>query len=369
MNVYIHKAVPLLSLCFLCICLLTAEGNEKEIFKNFNAPFWYRGFSPEQEIVGARTLNTKVFISEEGHRIYRIFSHPVHCMTGQGMMEDLPDRCPLCDSNWQVGESFSGYVDGLFEDLFICGQTATYIQANEAYYYRGFVEFNTDAVPDTATIDSLVLTLNCAQWPVYNEDHDIWSMESQPSASGAMTVYYDAMDGDCYVDEYLGGTGWNSWGLDSTAIETFTDQLTDDWFAVGISDFYSASAYFLLYQCSSGYIDAIGLGVAEEKPAMPANTMTMDIEPNPFSATTTITLTIPGAHKSTGAQEKTRLHIYSMAGSLIRSFSLPPAYSLLNTEVTWDGRDGKGNPVPSGTYFCKVSMGKNPVCKKVLLIR
>ncbi len=35
--------------------------------------WYYRGFELSQEIVSARTLNTKVFINDNGHRIYRVF--------------------------------------------------------------------------------------------------------------------------------------------------------------------------------------------------------------------------------------------------------------------------------------------------------
>ena len=370
-----QKRIPLIA-CLLIFAsissfsVLLAGNTEGRNFSNFNAALWYRGVSPAQEIITARTLNTKVFALENGNFIYRIFSRPVHGMTEQGTLEDLSDSCTTCD-NWQVGESYGGYADGLFEELNVCGQSATYIQVNETYFLRGFVEFNTDAVPDTAIIDSLILSLNCVQWPVYSEDHDIWSMESRPSTSSAMGVYYDAMDGDCYVDDYLGGTGWNSWELDSVAIQKFVDLLADDWFAVGISDFTSASAYYLLYQCSSGYIDVIELGIEEEKPQKPPTLVALEIKPNPFSSAATITLTIPGAqvHKSTGAQEKNELNIYNISGRLVRSFVLPTPYSVLHTAVVWDGRDAQGNPLPSGTYFCKLNLGDATFTKKMMLIR
>jgi hypothetical protein len=354
-----------LLLCFVCISALAAEDKENSSFANFNAALWYQGLSPEQEITSARTLNTKVFSGPNGNRIYRIFSHPVHYVAEHGKLEDLSDSCVICE-NWQVGESYGGYVDGLFEEKNVCGQTATYIEVNEVYFLRGFVEFNTDAVPDTALVDSLKLSLNCVQWPVFSEDHDIWSMESQPSMTSVMGVYYDAMDGDCYVDDYLGGTGWNSWELDSIAIETFVNQLDDDWFAVGISDFTSASAYYLLYQCGSGYMDVVELGIAEEKPAQPATRLSLDVEPNPFTSATTIRLTAP--RMGHGA-EGMGLHIYDIIGREVRRLEFAPRHSQLGTAVTWDGRDERGNRVPSGTYFCKAMIADNMITKKMTLIQ
>jgi hypothetical protein len=344
--------------------LFAIQGASPENFTNFTTAVWYRGFSPAREIVTARTLNTKVFAGEQGKRIYRIFSHPVHRVTERGVLEDLPDSCGICES-WQPGESFGGYADGLFEELNVCGQSATYIQINETYFLRGFVEFNTDVVPDTTLIDSLTLFLNCAQWPIYSEDHDIWSMEARPSSSTAMGIYYDAMDGDCYVDNYLGGTGWNSWVLDSVAKETFMDQLADDWFAVGISDFQSASAYFLLYQCSSGYLDAVELGIAEEKPEIPAGATRLSVQPNPFSSVATIHLAAPPVHGT----ERLVLYIYDVVGREVRRFELAAGSSHLATDVVWDGRDHSGNYVSSGTYLCTVQVGKTPVTKRLLFIR
>jgi hypothetical protein len=360
----IHTFLVLV-LLLMCISSIAAEDNKETNFVNFDAASWYRGLEPEQEITSARTLNTKVFAAHDGAHIWRIFSHPVHYVTEHGQLEDLSDSCVICD-NWQVGESFGGYADGLFEELNICGQNATYIQVNETYYLRGFVEFNTDAVPDTALIDSLTLHLNCAQWPIYSEDHDIWSMESRPSTSSVMGIYYDAMDGDCYVDDYLGGTGWNSWELDSVAKQKFMDLLVNDWFAVGISDFTSASAYYLLYQCSSGYIDVVELGIAEEKPVKPAARLALAIEPNPFTSSTTIRFTAP--RMGQGA-ERIGLCIYDIIGRDVRRFKLAPGNSQLVTEVVWDGRDEQGNLLSSGTYFSKLNVGKKSVSKRMLLIR
>ena len=65
------------------------------------------------------------------------------------------------------------------------------------------MEFITEVIPDRTTIDSVELNLNCIQWIISNEDHDIWSMENKPSDSDAMTVYDDAANGACYIGNYL----------------------------------------------------------------------------------------------------------------------------------------------------------------------
>jgi hypothetical protein len=191
-------------------------------------------------------------------------------------------------------------------------------------------------------------------------------MESQPSVSTAMGIYYDAMDGDCYVDDYLGGTGWNSWELDSIAVQNFEDLLGDDWFGVGISDFQSASAYYLLYQCSSGYLDVVELGIAEERPKTPTVTTYLAVEPNPFSSFTIIRLSAP---RMEHGAEHIELCIYNILGREVRRFELAPGNSHLAADVVWDGRDAQGDHVPSGTYFCRLEINSLPLTQKIHLVR
>ncbi len=345
-------------------------------FSNDEDAIWYRGYDSSQEIVSARTFNTKVFRTKNENRVYRIFSHPVHFINESGMLEDIEDSCSCC-FDWQIDESYSGYADELFEEKNICGVHTNYIQVNDTYYYRGFVEFNTEAIPDTATIDSVELNLNCVQWPVYTEDHDIWSMESQPSSSGALTIYNDAANGNCYVSNYIGGTGLNSWDLGPQACQDMEDLLLEDWFAVGISGWYSASAYYLLYECGSGWIDAVEpVGVKEEFVQRPTGLFLSQNHPNPFTTTTTIKLILPGAqeHKSTGAQAKNiELKIYDVTGKLVKDFSLGTDHlsltTAVSTAVSWNGTDDDGSKVPNGTYFYQLKAGSKSITKKMTLIR
>ncbi|MCK4584944.1 hypothetical protein KAU13_05970 [candidate division WOR-3 bacterium] len=274
--------------CHTCILFGKDNFTNREFSKTEDLIF-YKDFNCSQEIVSARTLNTKVFMTEEGNLVYRVFSRPVHFINERGKFEDIMDDCDYC-FDWQIGESYSGYVDGLFEEKNVCGQSATYIQVNETYYYRGFVEFITEVIPDTTTIDSVELNLNCIQWIISNEDHDIWSMENKPSDSDAMTVYDDAANGACYIGNYLGGTGWNSWDLGSQACQDLENLLEENWFAVGISGYYSSSAsYTLLYQCGTGWIDVFEpVGIEEEYVTRPAGIFLLQNHPNPFSTKTEI---------------------------------------------------------------------------------
>lgn len=332
----------------------------------------YKGINPSQEIREERTLNGKVFRLENGTIVYRIFSRPVHYITEHGTLEDLRDTCCCC-YNWEIGESYGGYADSLFGDKLVCGQGASYIQINETFYYRGFVEFNTEIIPDTTSIDSVDLNLNCVQWPL-SESHDIWSMESRPSVTGGMTVFHDAVDGNCYVNDYMGGSGWNSWELDSVACQDIEDLLSEDWFAIGISGYSSSSgSYALLYECGTGWMDVKEPAAIKETPQEKQTRITLSQNhPNPFSTSTTINLNLPGAqvHKSTGAHAKNiELKIYDVSGKLVKDLALGTGHLALETTISWDGRDESGKLVPSGAYFYKLSTGNKSITKRMLLIR
>jgi hypothetical protein len=193
-------------------------------------------------------------------------------------------------------------------------------------------------------------------------------MESQPSVSTAMGIYYDAMDGDCYVDDYLGGTGWNSWELDSIAIQNFEALLVNDWFGVGISDFQSASAYYLLYHCSSGYLDVVELGISEERPKTPTVTTYLGVEPNPFSRSARINILLSDDRgQMSEDRQQLFLGIFDIAGRLVREFPIPNSSSPI--AISWDGRDAQGNHVPGGTYFCRLEINGSPLTQKMHLIR
>jgi hypothetical protein len=331
----------------LCTNLFSRENIGR--FQEKRSPV-YRGYNPSQEIVEARTPNTKVFRTDGGYFVYRIFTHPVHYISDRGILEDYSSNV-LCCLDWNVNESYSGYIDGIFEEKNVCGQTATYIQVNDTWLYRGFVEFNTDAIPDTALIDTVILHLNCIQWPIYNEDHDIWSMESRPSTAAPLTVYDDAGNGTCYVGGYLGNTGWNSWDLGDQGAQDLENKLPDDWFAIGISGFYSASAYYLLYQCGTGYLDVIEEVTGIEEYAKESSTCIISHNyPNPFSFSTTITLFGIPEDQYTRAPE---IQIFDVVGRKIKSLSVLSSQFTVPSYV-WDGRDDAGNTVPTGTYFYQI---------------
>lgn len=83
--------------------------------------------------------------------------------------------------------------------------------------------------------------------------------------------------------------------------------------------------------------------------------------PNPFAPQTMIRYTLPEAvhvrvivHDVEGRQVAVLVDEQQEAGA---------------RQVTWDGRDRTGRPVPSGLYFYRAEMGQEVMVRKMLMVR
>ncbi len=82
-------------------------------------------------------------------------------------------------------------------------------------------------------------------------------------------------------------------------------------------------------------------GVEDYRPALQPK---MQNVPNPFNPQTTIFF---GLEKSSTVS----LLVYDVAGKQIKSLITNEPYSAGNWDIVWNGRDSKGNSVPSGVYY------------------
>lgn len=86
--------------------------------------------------------------------------------------------------------------------------------------------------------------------------------------------------------------------------------------------------------------------------------------PNPFSTSTTISFSIP---KSI---QEPKIKIYNIKGQLVRELGYKSTTQGIGTgEAVWDGTDARGNKVPSGVYFYRISGLENAPVQKMILIR
>lgn len=124
---------------------------------------------------------------------------------------------------------------------------------------------------------------------------------------------------------------------------------------------------FLNADLYATFIDSGTVGLEEvtgdrnRKPAF-----SLFVNPNPFTENVNIILGVSGSERTGGNIE---LAIFDISGREVREFSLPTAYSLLPTVITWDGCDGQGEGVPPGIYFFVLRDSTGSVTEKVLKIR
>ncbi len=97
----------------------------------------------------------------------------------------------------------------------------------------------------------------------------------------------------------------------------------------------------------------------------------LEVFPNPCRGTATIRLQAPSTNYQTNSNYQTELKIFDVTGRLVKFFSLPTAYSLLATTVSWDGTDDFGRKVPGGIYFVRLATGNQDCDRaiKVLLLQ
>ncbi|MCK4339805.1 MAG: T9SS type A sorting domain-containing protein, partial [Candidatus Cloacimonetes bacterium] len=81
--------------------------------------------------------------------------------------------------------------------------------------------------------------------------------------------------------------------------------------------------------------------------------------PNPFSNSTTISFF------NTKPSKNTKIKIYNIKGQLVKQLSIVNCKS----SIDWDGKDENGKQVPSGIYLCKLSIGKEAIVRKMVLLR
>ncbi len=96
-------------------------------------------------------------------------------------------------------------------------------------------------------------------------------------------------------------------------------------------------------------------------PPPPDIRLAMAVAPNPFGASTSIELSVPGACAAS-------VTIYDASGRRVRSLLSGPVARGAH-RIAWDGADGAGRPLPPGVYFALARAGKLRVERKILLIR
>jgi len=104
-----------------------------------------------------------------------------------------------------------------------------------------------------------------------------------------------------------------------------------------------------------------GVAAVDEDRALPNAFNLQDARPNPFNPTTTIDYALP-------SPSKVEIAVFGIDGRCIRQIvsGVVPAGT---HQVTWDGRDNRGQQAASGLYFCRMEAGSYSRTIRMALVR
>lgn len=109
------------------------------------------------------------------------------------------------------------------------------------------------------------------------------------------------------------------------------------------------------------YQDDASTAVSDTE-AGPPHGLSLTVYPNPLNASTRITISV---HDPVIAS----LHIYNVAGQLVRTILAHEAISPGVTRLTWEGLNDHGSPVSSGVYLLRFSAAGQQLHTRVVLAR
>jgi hypothetical protein len=106
-----------------------------------------------------------------------------------------------------------------------------------------------------------------------------------------------------------------------------------------------------------------GIGGDErgQDPELPPPSLSLAVEPNPFTGSAQITVTAP-------SQSDLSIEVFDVAGRLVRRIAEGGFAEGLH-RFEWDGQDEAGRSAPPGVYFARARSGKLTVTAKMVMAR
>jgi hypothetical protein len=83
--------------------------------------------------------------------------------------------------------------------------------------------------------------------------------------------------------------------------------------------------------------------------------------PNPFRGGTAMSFNLP-------APERATLSVYNVAGRKVATVA-DREFGAGRHDVTWNGVDSTGRPVPAGIYFYRLDAGTNTSTRKMIVLK
>lgn len=121
---------------------------------------------------------------------------------------------------------------------------------------------------------------------------------------------------------------------------------------------------FVVASCYRGGIAALGFsgGTAAEAGQAPSMARITGLHPNPFNPSTRIAFTLAKA-------DRVSLRVLNVAGRQVRRLLTGENFSAGHHELSWNGRDDRGRPLPSGAYFVSMRSSSGRDAARTVLIK
>ncbi len=183
---------------------------------------------------------------------------------------------------------------------------------------------------------------------------------SVPSNYACPGIYDDILFTSTWTSSYIYDTSGNPSGI----LETI-DNINGFTYIRSI-DFYNSGENNYLFTIEESDIGVFEFSYSHsvDDEILNQDNIILNNYPNPFSTSTTISFSaIP---MTIGKQ--TQIKIYNIKGQLVKNFELRTPNSEF-MKVVWDGKDENGKQLPNGIYLYKLSVGKEAIVRKMILLR
>ena len=247
-------------------------------------------------------------------------------------------------------ETHNGGKDAFFATIRASGETliqSTFLGGSDD-------EYTTALVLDSAGNPIVGGDTQSADFPTSPDAYDT-------SFNGGLNDIFLTRLSDPYWSTFLGGSHWDSWPV--IALDH-----SDDWVVAG----YTGSVDFpttpdAYDQTLSGTSDVCVTKLAPGEPSAILESDAVAIaglllpRPNPFRKTVLVCYGLP-------SERDVDLRVFDICGRMVATLD-SGSKTAGSHSVIWDGRDGRGQEAPGGTYFVRLRVGGESFERKFIRIR
>ena len=179
-----------------------------------------------------------------------------------------------------------------------------------------------------------------------------------------VTTVYDGSDYEIYINGKLDALSTFSGSILQTDIDLMIGQIlpgNNQYNFKGVLDDIRIYNYALSLSEIKDLYDIVSTVSGEPDKSIPDQTLLHQNYPNPFNSQTVISFQIKTA-------TKVNLEVFNLLGKKIQTLENEFKSAGFYSE-SWDGRDDKGFPVPTGIYFYRLMTANYSQTKKLLILK